>query len=175
MAFKPGFITILMCGACATPPPTEGVSLVEHSSWSAVTPEADPFDDRPATVDCPSVAWGVEVDGEQTAVEIDTELCDYACLVQPSQVDVFSGDAVGLTWGHSALEADVPASAHVSVRLGDLVLWDSDEPIPSDADERNVDLVVDTDYPAGTPIYVHVHNHGDNQWNFSRISVEAGP
>lgn len=42
-------------------------ALVDHSQWSQVDAEGDPFGDRPAEVDCPSSTWVVEVDAEVIA------------------------------------------------------------------------------------------------------------
>jgi hypothetical protein len=149
--------------------------LVDPSLWSAVAADEDPFTDRPDSVDCPSSSWGVEVsESGETALELDTGVCDYASFSQDSLARVQAGDRVFVNWTHSDLTAEEPSQAHVAIWLGEVVLWDSVEPIPSTADETRYDLPVEIDVPVGTPVWIHVHNHGDNKWTFGEMWTESG-
>jgi len=144
--------------------------LAGPSLWSNVSEAQDPFDDRPDAVDCPSSSWAVEVDtAGEPAFELDTGQCDYATFHQVSLADVQAGGTVGLSWGHSALTADEPASAHISLRLDTQVLWDSTVAIPADADQTGYEQVLSTPVPAGADLWAHLHNHGDNTWNLGEI------
>lgn len=170
---------VVALAGCTDDPATDsgGVSrlaLIDPSLWSPVAAEDDPASDRPDAVDCPSSSWSVEqASSGETVLELDTGLCDYAAFSQPSLVAAAAGDTVGLSWSHSALVADVPAQAHVALWLGEAVLWDSVEPIPADPAETRYELILDADAPAGTRVWAHLHNHGDNTWNLGEIWTEA--
>ena len=174
------FGVFLLAAACAVEadsagePGAEAVWLVDHAQWTAVEPGDDPFDDRPDAVDCPTSSWAVEVDGDGVALEVDTGLCNYLCATQPSEVDVVAGQAIEVSWSHAALDAGAEATAegHIALVLGeDTVLWDVVVPIPSPAETYSAEVTAEADIPAGTPVWFHVHNHGDNTWTIRELAV----
>ena len=155
-----------------SPEPPRGM-LVDHALWSTVDLSEDPFDDGLAAEDvtCPSTSWTVEV-GAPPPLELDSGACNYLLLRQPSLRAVEPGEVIRVELGHAALYADTAAEAHAEIRLGDLVLWDTREEIPCQAAFDVALTTATAPIPAGTPVWVHIHNHGDNTWNV--YTVDAG-
>lgn len=155
-----------------TPPGGGGdrAALVDPSAWELGDAEDDPFDDRPATVDCSTGAWTVEVSPEPT-LELDTGACDYFGLTQPTLVDVEAGDVYRLRLGHAELDSADGGVGHYALVVGDQTVWDSSEAIPCAAVSRDVDVVADAAVPAGTRVWLHLHNHGPNSWTLTELSA----
>jgi len=168
MRCKVGYIAIAM-GGCNGSCPAEVTSLVDPSWWSEVDVDQDPFADRPETVDCPRAAWIVETD-PQPSLEVDTGLCTYLLVDQPSLERVCAGQDIEVEFAHGALVADEPAMAHIAVLVGDLTVVDEEVAIPADARRMTVDHAIQQ----GVPITVHLHNHGDNSWNITDITSVGG-
>ncbi|MCA9571787.1 MAG: hypothetical protein KC656_28310 [Myxococcales bacterium] len=141
--------------------------LATPQDWVPLDAAEDPFPDRPDTVDCPPAARVVEVleDG-QPALDVDTGTCRYLGVGQPLALDVRAGDLVELHLFHGALTAEEPAEAHCALRIGDWSVFDAIEPIPTVAVDHVETLEAPTDLPAGTPVVLHLHNHGANSWTF---------
>lgn len=157
------FLLAAACSGGETPPADcvpQTAPLAASDGWSITTAAEDPFDDRPDDPFC--IPQAVAVEGP--AVEIDTTQCSYVTLVQPTLVDVQACDVVRATLVHSPLIADEPAEAHFVFRFGGVDLFDRRIPIPSDNQIFELEHVPDAPVPAGTPIHVHVHNHGSNNW-----------
>jgi len=146
-------------------PGTEDLTLPED--WAALPEASDPFPDhRPESVDCDEAGWHEE-DG---VLEVETNLCNYASLVQLSQADVLPGDGIELLVYHSALSSvDEPAEAHFAVLLDGTVLWEETIPIPSASEIYTPDLQATAAVVQGTPIVVHLHNHGGNAWKLGHL------
>lgn len=141
--------------------------LVDIARFDELAGADDPWTDRPAEVDCPPAARSIEVDTEGIpSLEIDTGACNYLSLSQPLLLDVKEGDTVELRLFHDTLYALEPARAHSGVVIGDWVLWDREEPIPTTAVDWRPKLVAPRDFDAGVPVLLHLHNHGENTWNF---------
>lgn len=155
--------------------PRELGPLVDISAFEEVDAPDDPFSDRPAEVTCPPAARSIEVDDQGVpSLEIDTGACDYLALTQPLLLDVREGDAIQIHLFHDVLLAEAPARAHCAVLIGDWAVFDRQEPIPTTSVTWNDQLIAPKDFDAGTPVHLHLHNHGDNTWNFYDLrSLEA--
>ena len=149
--------------------PGEEGPLAMPELWKAVDAVDDPFSDRPAEVDCPASGWGLEA--SPLSVEVDTERCTYLTATQPTGVDLEPGDIVHVDFGHTDLDAEEPAQGHAVVRIGELVVLERVVGIPATEDRWVEDVVIDADVPAGTPAWLHVHNHGANTWNLYDLGV----
>lgn len=143
------------------------VTIAPIDGWQPVEAEDDPFADRPDEVVCPEHGYGTEV----TLFEVETEVCHYATFAQPTPVALRAGDVVRTTAWHLTLWAPEPAEAHVAFRLGDGPGWERHIPIPSAEAAYAIELVVDDDVPAGTPLYFHVHNHGVNSYRLLEVTA----
>lgn len=150
--------------ACASEPRP----LVDLSLWRAVDADLDPFDDAPEGAVCPSTSFLVEFSPEP-ALEVDTGQCNYLTLTQPALDDLGAGEWLTMLAGHSALTADAPAQAHVVLQLGDQVLLEEWVDIPSDPGELRVERQAQVWTPQGTPVWLHLHNHGENSWSFPAL------
>jgi hypothetical protein len=149
------------------------VPLVDVSFWTQALDTEDPFADRPDAVDCPTASWAVEVvEGLPPSLEIDTGLCDYATFWQPTLVDLYAGETVQQILAHGALTAAEPADAHVAIWLDGTVLHDAIVAIPAEGEQTQYEHVLEQDVPAGTLVWLHLHNHGDNTWAFGELWTE---
>ncbi len=144
--------------------------LVDPTLWVEATAGEDPFDDRPAEVDCNPGGYAVELD---TIFEVETDACPYGTFTQPLLRDVGPGATVELLGWHLDLFADPPGEAHYVVRIGGIVLFEARPEVPSE--EEIWDLAID--WPgeervaAGEPAFFHVHNHGTNSWRLGAVEI----
>lgn len=149
------------------------VSLVDHDLWTRVNEADDPFGDRPASVYCVDMATKAEPLTGEPSYGVDTVDCNYVTVSEPSLVDVAAGEILEVSLAHFELTAPSNSEAHLSVRLGETTLLDKRVPIPSPAAVITERVVATEPVPAGTPVYFHVHNHGEN--SYALVSVSTGP
>lgn len=157
---------VWLVAGCSGPVELRTTVLAPVSGWQEVDVAADPFaDHRPSSVDCPEGAWGDE-DG---ALEVQTGVCNYFAVVAPTLVDLEPGDMLQGTVWYQDLDAPEPAEAHVAVWIGTDVQWEAWVPIPDLAAVHSVEVPIAESWPAGTPIGLHLHNHGFNSWKFAEF------
>lgn len=138
--------------------------LVDHQEWTPVAPADDPFDDRPTDAVCEKgEGWDVELFDVESTLGVDTNFCDYLTVAQPLLVDVPEGGTVELRLWHFALVGE--GEAHIAVRVGDVMLWETRVPIPGDSQLIFDSIEAPQALGAGTPVYFHLHNHGNNTYN----------
>ncbi len=109
---------------------------------------------------------------EGDALEIRTAWCDPADVTAPLPVDVPAGTLVDLTLVHSALVAD-GGHAHFALFVGDETLWTHEIPIPAPATFLSPRVVVQQAHAAGTPVVLHVHNHGSNTYKLVGLRLSS--
>lgn len=133
----------------------------------------DPFDDRPLAPEaCEEWAYLTEASGGERVFSIQTAGCSYGTFMQPTLVDVYEGEFLDARLWHFRLIALDPAEAHVAVALGAPGSgFDARIPIPSESGVVGKTWQAPRDYPAGTPVYFHVHNHGDNEYQLIELST----
>ena len=148
-------------------------SLVAHDSWEIALAEDDPWSDRPEGVVCPDDAHMPELLGAEPVFSVDTGGCTYITARQPALRDVAKGETIVARVWHFALNAGESAEAHVALRIGDSSVLDQTVPIPSEGGLIARSDVALQAFAAGTPIFFHLHNHGDNSW--SLVELSAGP
>lgn len=144
------------------------VSLVRPEAWDLDAAADDPFaDHRPEYVQC-ELGWDVETG----LFEVDTGLCRYGAFVQPTLAPIRAGDQLELVLLHDALHSEEgPATAHVAVALGSEIAWETELPIPSEAGEIRPTWTASADVQVGTPIRLHLHNHGPNNYRLAALTV----
>jgi hypothetical protein len=123
---------------------------------------------------------------------VESGYCNYFTMVQPTLREIRAGDEIHIRFWHFALTAPGGGRAYLALQVGDRVIWDARLPIPcrggivgaipggdcidtpgaADADPAR--FVADFDAPAGAPIYVHVQNHGANNYSLVEASVNGG-
>lgn len=149
-----------------------GVALIDHDLWWPVSSGADPFDDRPESVDCDPKAFGTELIAPSETFFVKTQGCDYLTVTQPLAASIAQGDTVQVHAWHFDLTAPAASEAHLAVMIAGHTVWETYVPIPSDSE-----LLVDTwtapeEIAAGENIYFHVHNHGNNEYNLVEVSLQ---
>jgi len=108
---------------------------------------------------------------EGATLEIDTGACNYLSLTQGLPMDLTAGDTLRVRAWWQRLASDVPAVGHISVVVGDTVIWQEDVAIPGSADARDVEIAAPRAFASGEPVTLHLHNHGYNTWQFADLSV----
>ena len=150
--------------------------LVSPSLWTMVAAEDDPLSDhRPAEVECPDEATKTELLSGDLSYAVDTTDCNYLAVSQSSLVAVTSGDTLQARIWHFALtttsDGEPSGTAHLAVLFDDEILWEDHIVIPADGTLLTPEWEVTQDYPRGTEVIFHLHNHGDNQWNFIDLEI----
>ena len=67
-------------------------------------------------------------------------------------------------------------SFNLKVALGDnyTEVWSKNMPIPIlSASWIEESFKVDDDFPAGSPVTIHIDNHGPNEWNIVDVLVKS--
>jgi hypothetical protein len=114
-----------------------------------------------------------ELLGAEPVFSVDTGACTYITARQPALRDVAQGETLVARVWHFALNAGEAAEAHVALRIGDTTVLDQTVPIPSAGGLIAVSETAPRAFEAGTPVFFHLHNHGDNSW--SLVELSAGP
>ncbi len=122
---------------------------------------------------------------------VDSGYCDYVTMVQPTRAAIAVGDPILIRFWHFALNAPDGGRAYLAIQVGDHMAWQAKLPIPcrggvtgaipggdcidtpGAAEVDPASFVADFAAPAGTPIYVHVQNHGDNNYSLVEASVNG--
>lgn len=115
----------------------------------------------------------LELLASEPVFSVDTGGCKYITARQPALRDVTQGETLIARVWHFALNADESAEAHVALRIGESTVLDQAVPIPSQGGLIAIEEVATRAFPAGTPVFFHLHNHGDNSW--SLVELSAGP
>jgi hypothetical protein len=121
---------------------------------------------RPATVDC-----AIGFKDEFGVFEVDTGLCNYGVFVQPTLTELGAGELVELVFTHDDLLAPEPAQGHVAVAIGGRIVYEVYVEIPKPYGLVQGAWITDMPIPAGTPVVLHLHNHGYNSWRL--VSIKA--
>lgn len=155
-------------------PPLEPTSILSHDAWSPLPPDQDPMiEHRPEGADCNQiVGFKAEEFGGEDTLEVNTEYCNYATFSQPSTFPVRKGDTLQLRLWHFKL---IPrrnfSVAHLSLRIGDWTAWDVTLDMPRESELLLHSIRAPRDFPKGTPLYFHLHNHGANTYHLIELSV----
>lgn len=140
----------------------------QRAAWRVIDAQEDPLaGHRPAVVDCPVGAWAPELD----QLEVQTGVCNYLALAQSSLVDLDVGDRVFVDLWHNVLDAATPATGHVAIVIDMVMVGEAVVEIPAQAEVLRFEWTVEHPVPAGTPVHLHLHNHGYNSWTF--VAIEA--
>jgi hypothetical protein len=167
--------------ACEPDPPPEPepqgpVSLAEFDQWERV---ADVQDDvfgaqRPADLVCDETLGILpEFLGHDPVLEINTDLCNYATVRQPSLAPLVRGDTVSIRLWHYPLVAPMPSEGYLALALDGEVRWEVVVPIPAEAGLVEGEFIMERDLPAGIELQFHIHNHGNNSYEL--LGIQAAP
>lgn len=152
------WVALLACG------PREDTfePLVDLEGWT----EVDPADDPWAHLDpgC-RAAWSLETG----LLEFDTNGCGYLTLQQPALVDLRSRAWVVGWIVHDGLWAEEDATSTMGVAVDGAIVWELEKAIPAPSATERVEAELPFAVRAGTPIQIHVHNHGINDYRWLEI------
>jgi hypothetical protein len=188
--------------ACRGAAPCDA-SPCESSAWTAIgdvalpgsffLPAEDPFSPlRMPDHFCDDTCHFAEfLQVGEYSYSVDSGYCNYVTMVQPLKSAIAVGDAMLIRFWHFTLTAPDPGRAYLAIQIGDRIVWEARLPIPCRgglaglipggdcidtpglADVDPASFVADFAAPAGTPIYVHVQNHGDNNYSLVEASVNG--
>lgn len=177
-------VTAALLGICscseddtATSTPSQGGSsgqnggrvLADWSDPSPIPAEDDPLSaHRPETVQCSNLSGWYR---EEQSLEVDTGECNYLAIAQPAALAAERGDELVIEFSHFDLTSAEPAQAHVAFLAGSEVLWEATWDIPREASVEELVVPLPVDIEKGTPVGIHLHNHGQNSWQFSPMLV----
>jgi hypothetical protein len=150
----------------------ERTSLIDHERFELLAAARDPFDDRPSAAhECPSTAYFAEDLGGERVFSVYTDGCSYATFMTPSLVPVKRGEFLNARLWHFALIAPDTAEAHLVVSIDGGSGVEERIPIPKESALIRQSWQAPQDHPAGTPVYFHVHNHGNNEYLLIELST----
>jgi hypothetical protein len=139
----------------------EAGSLIDHEKWQVLDASDDPLaDHRPETIACGIAGWYIEA----SKLEVDTNLCNYLAVGQPSLVSLEQGQLVEVIFYHFDLVAPEAGLAHVAIWIDGQVLWEQEIVIPGDANVFQDEFVSPISAERGSQVVFHLHNHGQNTW-----------
>jgi hypothetical protein len=148
-------------------------TLVDLAAFTLVSAADDPWSaERPADAACPA-GFGLEAN----LFEVSTDLCTWGTFAQPTLDVIEAGDTLEIILLHDALYApDMEgAVAHIAVGLDGGPVWEVEIPIPAQANIVRQTWTAERSLPAGTPIALHVHNHGVNNYRLVEITAARNP
>ncbi|MBM4266987.1 MAG: hypothetical protein FJ144_10285 [Deltaproteobacteria bacterium] len=120
-------------------------------------PARDPFVplQQPGSFCDPSAVM-TTLDLIEPALEVDTNICSYATIMQPARTSIQPGEDLFLRVWHFALEEPRGGTAIVSMMMGGKIVWQESFPIPTDSGLSFPCFVPDEPVVAGEPIYFNV-------------------
>jgi hypothetical protein len=150
------------------------VTLARYDGWVRVTDaDQDLFaDQRPSSAVCDDAGW--LFDPLTQTLEVQTEVCDYLTVGQPTQVALEPGDVITVFAYHDLLTASEPAQGYMALAIGGQIEWEHNVPIPGDPGVIEQQFTIDRALPVGAPMQFHVHNHGPNTWELAAVLVTPG-
>jgi len=96
-------------------------------------------------------------------------------IEQPALASGAIGDHVKGSITHFDLTAPEPAMAHLAVLIHDRVIFERMIAVPGPADVFSFDEILTAPFENGEPVYLHVHNHGQNNWRFYDLTLVPKP
>jgi hypothetical protein len=172
---------LLGCGSSGGSSPGP---IVDNTKWRPTDQGEEFFGPSPLTTcpppegDCPDlhgdeclneddlqgcvVSYAAECSAPFTVLVVNTEVCNWITLEQPSLRAIHAGDEIEIRTFHAVLTAPVGGEARISATLGDEMIFDEIVAIPQPSDFISGSWVAPRDFEAGTPMLFHVDNHGRN-------------
>jgi len=150
--------------------------FVDPHAWRPVPAKRDPHRQAAGfSIECDETAYFTELIGPDagSVFEVDTEICNYVTLEQASLAAIPKGASLELTLWHYSLRSLESAVAVAEVRVGGQQVWHQELAIPSEAQSYESVWRPAREVPAGTPVQLHIRNHGTNTWRLGSWWVRA--
>ena len=158
--------------SCGTKEEITELDLIDISSWNFIDYSIDPLiEHQPEEIDCSISA--IQMEYEQ--LEMNTDLCNYIALEFETQKDILAGTTVEALILHTGLWALEDTEAHFALYINDTLWWEEYPPIPSNTEFFFHEATITEMLPKGTRVYLHLHNHGANDWKFGYFRDIATP
>lgn len=157
----------LLAAGCKAPEPGTW-DVVDPQAWTLLDADQDPL--GPPTRDCDPAG----VVFEEGLVEVDTGLCGWATLTQPTRVELVEGDTLDVLAYHSAL-VDADGVGTLSLWVDHALVWSLEVPQPAAQQVYFPALTAPADAAPGAPVWLHIDNHGANNWRFAHLKVTREP
>lgn len=172
--FATGLIGCDGLGPADAGPPPEAVEFLDNHAWQLVYTMDAPFGTDGSYACDPS---GRLFEGDESGApvfEVNTDVCDNVTFTQPITADLRAGELIHFTLWHLQLASmDPEAEGVTAIALGDTPVWEQRFEIPSAEAFYHPFVEIPEDVPEGTPVYLHVRNHGANSYKF--VSFDTGP
>ena len=146
--------------------------LVNPFDWVALPWDAAPFAGS-EEVPCDAEAFGPEDLTGVWVFSIDTELCAWLSVTQPTALPIMPGDRIRARIWHFELTAPIDAKAYVALAIDETLLASEEKDIPSPSAFITLEVEVESEWPKGSQLIFHVDNHGANSWHL--VEVELNP
>lgn len=131
--------------------------------------DGDPlFAHRPSSIECSNLSGWYR---ERDVLEVDTGHCNYFSVTEPAATTAKEGDELVLELSHYDLTSPEPAEAHFAIWVDERVIAEETWDIPREASVEQITVPLTLEIPEGTPVGLHLHNHGQNSWQLSPILV----
>jgi hypothetical protein len=174
-------LTLAACGGEPEDPHLEHdpIALVNHEAWTVVVGRADPFfaAELPEQYSCDASFYGPELLGVEEVFSINTDvMCNYLTVEQATLADVKIGEPLhARVWRFVQTAPDGAAEAHVAIAFDGRTVWEERIPLPASSGLSAPYWTADADFPAGTKVQLHIHNHGANSWSLIELSEGSEP
>jgi len=144
-------------------------ALIHATLWEAVPSSDDPIaaTDLLPEDQCGTEATTIEFTDDGTYYDIDTTDCGWLTVTQPALDSLSPGDTLRI-WAFRWANVVAEGAGRLTVAAGEPpeVLWEVHPELPNDTSELYYeDIQVTQAVPAGTDLYWHVSNHGQNVWS----------
>ena len=146
-------------------------SLVDHDAWALVEEELTHlFPEKREEHECEQEGYKPEFLGGSYVFSVLTQFCNYIVVNQKTLEDIQEGDTLKIRFWHSQLTAPFDSLAITSIVLDEEEIWREEFRIPLLKSELSKsEWKAPRDIPAGTSIYFHVNNHGNNEYSIVEI------
>lgn len=173
---RQGILTIAVataCSGCVTLVPGDPVGLVDVLEWRRVYDADDPFaGEGGSDLDCDVSAAGPYDFGGEVSFDITTDGCSRITVAQPAMAAIGEGDVLALRGWFEKLTAPEPTTTTLALAIGGTEQWRAEIPVPSEEGGPVLgEWIAPQDWPAGTPVAWHVHNHGKNSYHLFEVVV----
>ncbi|MDA1334962.1 MAG: hypothetical protein O2794_03040 [bacterium] len=145
------------------------VSVIDHGAGWDIVDQAD---------DCTPSSYGVEDVGGVIGWAVITDDC-HSITVEQNTVEYVDGDEdihirffhddLSIPFGTTGVPEDPVATVWISVN--GVEVWRTLYPIPSGFTIDEITVQAPQSFQVGSPIQIHVENHGDNEYALLEVGV----
>jgi hypothetical protein len=152
------------------------VQVAHNAAWVLGTSETDPFPLRPEGARCGSESFVLEEIDTGLWYDILTDECDHATVHQTTLAELQEGDTLLVWVWHYAMDHQGgDFNAQVALGTPPHVVWQTTLPVPAESGLIYEEITLNASWPAGSPIWFHLSNHGVNTWSLVELARIDAP